>query len=174
MLTPRRGQGIRLQSARAPRLYSRRMNTATALVCAALLSTAMAAFPAEPGVNASAGLLRPGPPPLERFVAPLSLSAAQQAQLRPMFAQAQQQAEQDVKDAGADGRKPNATELEATLRMHEADFRMRLATVLTPAQMTQYEQMTADRTPREQASEMHNRHGHRESDTPATAAERDR
>jgi Spy/CpxP family protein refolding chaperone len=150
------------------------MTPSTTLLCVAVLATAMAAFAAEPGVNASAGLLRPGPPPLERFVAPLSLNAAQQAKLRPLFQQAQQQAAKDVEDAAADGRKPNAAQLEATLRMHEADFRMRLAEVLTPAQMTQYEQMTADRTPREQAGEMHNRHGHRESDTPATAAERDR
>jgi hypothetical protein len=138
-----------------------------------LWAAAMAAFAGEPGVNASAGLLRPGPPPLERFVGPLSLSSEQQAKLRPIFAQAQQQAKQDVEDAAADGRKPDAARLEATQKMHDADFRMRLAGVLTPAQMTKYEQMTADRTPREQAGEMHNRHGHRESDTPATAAERD-
>jgi Spy/CpxP family protein refolding chaperone len=144
------------------------------IVCAVVLSaTAMAAFAAEPGVSASAGLLRPGPPPLERFVQPLSLTAAQQAKLRPLFQQAQQQAAEDVKNAAADGRKPDAAQLDATLRMHDADFRMRLAAVLTPAQMTQFEQMTVDRTPREEASEMHNRHGHRESDTPATAAERD-
>ena len=150
------------------------MNPLSKVVCAALLSaTAMAAFAAEPGVSASAGLLRPGPPPLERFVTPLSLTAEQQAKLRPIFQQAQQQAAEDVEAAAADGRKPDAARLDATLRMHDADFRMRVATVLTPAQMTQFEQMTAERTPKEQASEMHNRHGHRESDTPATAAERD-
>jgi Spy/CpxP family protein refolding chaperone len=150
------------------------MNPLSRFVCAVLLSaTAMAAFAAEPGVSASAGLLRPGPPPLERFVKPLSLTVEQQAKLRPIFQQAQQQAAEDVEAAAADGRKPAAAQLDATLRMHDADFRMRVASVLTPAQMTQFEQMTADRTPKEQASEMHNRHGHRESDTPATAAERD-
>lgn len=139
---------------------------------AAFIGLATAALAAEPGVSASAGLLRPGPPPLERFVGPLSLSASQQAKLRPIFAEAQRQAEQDVEDAAADGRKPDQAQLEAAWRMHDADFRMRLANVLTPEQLTKYEQMTADRTPRERAGEMHGAHGHRESDTPATASER--
>jgi Spy/CpxP family protein refolding chaperone len=148
--------------------------TATAMAAvAAMLGIATTAVAGEPGVSASAGLLRPGPPPLERFVGPLSLSAAQQAKLRPIFEAAQRQAEQDVKDAASEGRKPDQAQLEATWRMHDADFRMRLANVLTPEQLTKYEQMTADRTPREQAGEMHGAHGHRESDTPATASERD-
>lgn len=157
------------------RACSRGVATAAAVAAVWLVATATPSFAldAEPGVSASAGLLRPGPPPLDRFVRPLSLSPAQQLKLRPIFEAAQKQAEADVKDAAAAGRKPDAAQLEATLRMHDADFRMRLANVLTPAQMTKYEQMTAERTPREQAGEMRSGHGHRESDTPATAAERD-
>ncbi len=146
---------------------------AAVAACVASTIVPVIATGAEPGVSASAGLLRPGPPPLDRFVRPLSLTPAQQVKLRPLFEAAQRQAEEDVKDASSDGRKPNPAQLDATLRMHDADFRMRLANVLTPAQMTKYEQMTVDRTPREQAGEMRSGHGHRESDTPATAAERD-
>ena len=133
---------------------------------------AAGALAAEPGVSASAGLLRPGPPPLERFVRPLSLTPEQQVKLRPIFEQAQQQAAEDVKEASSDGKKPNPAQLAATLQMHDADFRMRLSNVLTPAQLTKYEQMTVDRTSHGESGEMHGAHGHREVDTPASAAER--
>jgi hypothetical protein len=137
----------------------------TAILLLGGAGLACSAIAAEP--------LRPGPPPLERFVGPLALTPAQQAKLRPAFAEAQKQAEDDVRDASSDGRKPNPAQLDATLRMHDADFRMKLSNVLSPAQMTQYEQMTADTTPREKAAEMHGAHGHHETDTPASAAERD-
>jgi hypothetical protein len=129
---------------------------------------ATAALAAEPQTSASAGLFRPGPPPLERFVKPLSLSASQQARLRPVFEKAQAQALKDVEEAGSEGGKADATRLAATQKMHDADFRVQLAGVLSSEQLVRYEQMTADRTPREQASETHPAHGHHETDTPAT------
>lgn len=113
--------------------------------------------------------LSPGPAPLERFVKPLGITPAQQAKLKPIFAEAQAQAAMDVKEASTDGKKPNPTEMAKTQSMRQADLRLRLATVLTPEQLTGYEQMTVSSTPREQAAEMHSAHGHRDVDTPATA-----
>ena len=144
-------------------MYSSKRGLA-ALVAACALLGAVAAPTAE--------VAAPGPPPLERLVKPLGLSAAQQGTLKPMFAQAQAQAAEDVKQASSDGKKPDPTELMKTLQMHEADFRLRLAAVLSPEQLAAYEKMTASSTPRAQSSEMHNAHGHRESDTPATAIDR--
>jgi Spy/CpxP family protein refolding chaperone len=130
-------------------------------LCALMLT--LAAIPAL-AATPSAGLIRPGPPPLERFVAPLALTAEQQSKLRPIFAAAQAQAAQDVKDASAEGEKPDPARMAAARKMREADFRMHLATVLTPEQLSKFENLMADTTPREQSTEPHSAHGHRDSD----------
>jgi Spy/CpxP family protein refolding chaperone len=148
-----------------------RFRNAIACICSVVAVAALAGEPRS-SASAGAGVPRPGPPPLERFVGPLSLTPAQQAKLRPLFAEAQKQAAKDVEEAGAEG-KTDRHRLATMLAMHAADFRTKLADVLTPEQLTKYEGMTADRTPREQAAEMHSAHGHHEVDTPATAAESD-
>jgi Spy/CpxP family protein refolding chaperone len=127
----------------------------------------------SPPASVEAGLLKPGPPPLERFVKPLALSSEQQSKLRPIFEQARTQAAQDLNDANADGqpdgRRPTADQMAATLKMREADFRVRLAAVLTPAQMAQYEQLTTDASTHNRTLEGHPAHGHRDSDSVSTA-----
>ncbi len=122
--------------------------------------------------SVTAGLTRPGPPPLERFVKPLALSADQQARLRPLFAEAQAQAARDVRDAAADGKQVAPAELTAQQKMREADFRTRLASVLSPEQLAGYERLVADAAPRERTGEMNNGHGHRDADNAATASDR--
>jgi len=134
------------------------------LVSAALV--AVTANSATPPVSLGAGVLRPGPPPLERFVKPLGLSAAQQSKLRTVFQQAQMQAAEDVRTA-------EPGQLDATRKMHEADFHLQLAAVLSPQQLARYDQLTAAMQADDRASESHGAHGHRDSDTPATAIKQD-
>jgi hypothetical protein len=122
--------------------------------------------------SARSGVIRPGPPPLERFIEPLALTAAQQQKLRPVFAAAQAQAEADLDTVRADNAEPADEQVMAMVRMREADFRERLAGILTPEQLTKYNHMTADTTPREEKTEQHSAHGHRDADTPATARDR--
>jgi hypothetical protein len=140
-------------------------STLALLAAGSLMIASAFAGAAEP----AATNLKPGPPPLERFIKPLGITPSQQAKLKPIFAEAQAQAATDVKEASTDGKKPNPAEMAKTQSMRQADLRLRLATVLTPEQLTGYEQLTASSTPREQTAEMHSAHGHRDVDTPATA-----
>jgi hypothetical protein len=109
---------------------------------------------------------------MERFIEPLGLTPAQQQKLRPIFAEAQAQAEADLEALKADNQKPEDGRVMGMLKMREADFRERLAGVLTPAQLDRYNQLTAEQLPREQAKEQHPAHGHRDADSAATASER--
>jgi hypothetical protein len=139
--------------------------------CAATLVMAGGAVGADaPAPNAT--VTRPGPAPMERFIEPLGLTTAQQQKLRPIFAQAQAQAEADLQALKSDEQKPDEGRVMGMLKMREADFRERLAGVLTAAQLDRYNQLTADRLPREQAKEQHPAHGHRDADSAATASEK--
>jgi Spy/CpxP family protein refolding chaperone len=141
-------------------------------ICAAalvLVSEALAAADTRTTPSASQGVTRPGPPPLERFVGPLGLTTAQQQKLRPIFAEAQAQAATDLETLKDDSQKPDESQVIAMVKMREADFRERLAAVLTPEQLSRYNQMTAEQMPRERATEQHSAHGHRDADNPATA-----
>lgn len=141
------------------------VSTLAAFAAVVLMISGAVSGAAEP----AAPSLAPGPPPLERFIKPLGITPAQRAKLEPIFAEARAQAARDVKEASTDGKKPDPTEMAKTQGMRQADLRLRLATVLSPEQLTGYEQLTASSTPREQSAEMHGGHGHRDVDTPATA-----
>jgi hypothetical protein len=138
---------------------------ATALLLSAP-AIAAAADPAPRKESVNAGLTRPGPPPLERLVKPLGLSADQQKRLKPLFAEAVSQAEADVKAV-------QPGELAAAQKVREADFRLKLANVLSPEQLTGYERLMAEAAPKETSSEMFSGHGHRDADNAATAADVD-
>ncbi|MET0292921.1 MAG: hypothetical protein ABW136_11210 [Steroidobacteraceae bacterium] len=114
--------------------------------------------------SVTAGLTRPGPPPLERLAKPLALTADQQTRLKPIFAQAIAQAASDVKSVERD-------ELVAKQKERDADFRLKLAGVLSREQLSRYEALTTDTTPPEQAAEMFSAHGHRDADNAATATD---
>jgi len=107
-----------------------------------------------------AGWSKPGPPPLERFVAPLSLTTEQQQKLTPIFADAQAKAAQDEARANAAGAKPSGDDILNQMITRDVDFRTRLSTVLTAEQMSRYEALTAARAPRARTLVPHPAHGH--------------
>lgn len=119
--------------------------------------------------------LRPGPPPLESLVKPLGLSKRQQQTLRPVFLEARRQAQADIDEARADGLDLQSPQARARMQARDTDFRERLATVLTPAQLDTWDRLTADeREARQRPAGTNPVHGHHEMDTPATASGNDR
>ena len=111
------------------------------------------------------GWLKPGPPPLERFVKPLALTAEQQQKLRPVFAAAQAAAAAD-EATKSKAKSPNPDTEGAALLTRETDFRVRLSAVLTAEQMGQYERLTAARAANARTLEAHPAHGHSEMSQP--------
>lgn len=109
------------------------------------------------------GWSRPGPPPLERFVKPLALTAEQQQKLRPVFAAAQAAAAAD-EAAKSKANSPNPDTVGTALLTRETDFRVRLAAVLTAEQMGEYERLTAARAANARTLQAHPAHGHSEMD----------
>lgn len=99
-----------------------------------------------------------GVPSLDRFVQPLGLTAEQQRRLAPVFAEAQAKA------------KAMSPEDAAALRPErETDFRVKLAAVLKPEQLVEYDRLTSAR-PAETAV-VQPAHGHRnmnDSSTPSS------
>jgi Spy/CpxP family protein refolding chaperone len=107
-----------------------------------------------------AGWSNPGPPPLERFISPLALTAEQQKQLKPIFADAQAKALQDEKRAEARDDKATGDDILNQMVIRDVDFRSRLSAVLTPEQLAQYEALTEARAPRTRTLVPHPAHGH--------------
>jgi hypothetical protein len=128
-------------------------------------SSAAPAARATSAPDVYAGWTRPGPPPLERFVEPLGLSADQQAKLRPIFAEAQAKAAED--DAQGRDRTQRPEAVAATMAMRQADLRVRLATVLTPAQMQRFESLTVAQASGRKLPESHPAHGHSDMNSAA-------
>ena len=143
-----------------------------------LIATTMVAattFAADSASNGPyAGWLQPGPPPVERFVKPLGLSADQQKKLKPIFDSARSKAAEDAKAAQARVEPANGERVGGVLSQREADFRVQLATVLSPEQMTQYETLAASSVPSTRTLIPHPAHGHsegnRESSSPPAEA----
>lgn len=102
---------------------------------------------------------QPGPPPLERFVEPLSLTTDQQQKLKPIFDSAQKQAAQDARRA-ANGDDRTGDQILNELVIRDADFRTRLAAVLSADQLARYEALTESRAPRTRTLAPHPAHGH--------------
>ena len=138
----------------------------TALLVALTVNVALGA---TQDVDVYAGWLKPGPPPLERFVKPLGLSSEQQRKLKPIFAQAQAKAAREEAEI-AKGRTPSAQVAESALLTREADLRVQLSTVLTQEQMMRYESLTASRAANARTLTPHPAHGHYEMNSPAPPA----
>lgn len=133
-------------------------STAGLLLAAAFIAgTALAA-----DTDVYQGWVKPGPPPMERFVKPLGLSVDQQKKLRPLFNAAQTKAAQAAK-----AKSPVTAKDGDALLTDEADFRVRLAEVLTAEQLAQYEKLTAARSADSRTLVPHPAHEHMEATTPA-------
>lgn len=128
---------------------------------AMLLSlTVIAALGASQDADVYAGWLKPGPPPLERFVKPLGLSSEQQKKLKPIFAAAQAKA---AKEAEAAKAKPSSKEIASdALLTRETDLRVQLEAVLTAEQMAAYERLSAPYAANARTLIPHAAHGHSE------------
>jgi hypothetical protein len=142
--------------------------TAGGVGFATFLIAAPAAIAASPDAEVYKGWLKPGPPPLERFVKPLALTMEQQQKLKPIFAEAQQRAAQEeaekAKNPGRD-----AHVQESGLLTREADFRVLLATVLSQDQMSRYESIAATHDANARTLNPHPAHGHESMDKPTPA-----
>ncbi len=119
------------------------------------------ALGASQEVDVYQGWLKPGPPPLERFVKPLGLTGDQQQKLKPIFAEAQAKAAKD------EAERTQTKTAQAVVLTREADMRVRLATVLTAEQMMTYERLTASRAADARTLTPHPAHGHTEMNSPA-------
>lgn len=135
------------------------------MVAAAVVYTAQAATPDQ---SIYADWVQPGPPPVERFVRPLGLSADQQKKLQPIFDDARAKA---VADARPRSEPSESDAVGGVPAQREADFRLRLAAVLNPQQMAQYDALAAARASDARTSDPHPAHGHREGTKEAPALE---
>lgn len=141
------------------------------LVAACTLVASGAACAAGSEHDVYAGWLQPGPPPIERFVKPLGLTADQQKKLKPIFDDARAKAARDAKDAQSRSEPADGERVGGVLSQREADFRVQLASVLSAEQMTQYEALVAAQGPSPRTVDPRPAHGHRESNREAPPLE---
>jgi hypothetical protein len=124
---------------------------ACACACAALLSLPAAAQ--QPS----------GAPTFEQLTKALDLTAEQQKELRPVFAEAQAKAAREAKERESKSTGPK--DAESHLLTRQADLRSRLAAVLTTEQMAEYERLTAAQAAHPRTTNPHPAHGHHDMAT---------
>lgn len=143
-------------------------STALALAMVLLLPISLHAAGA-PDANPYDGWAQPGPPPLERFVKPLGLSASQQEKLQPIFAAAQARAAADNEPDPANTPTPEASRSITAVR--EADLRLRLAAVLTAEQLATYDALAEASSANAARPHSHPTHGHSDMNSAKPATE---
>jgi hypothetical protein len=147
---------------------SRTRSSALGIVWSLLLGvTAGGAAAAE--TNPYDGWVKPGPPPLERFVKPLGLSTSQQESLKPIFAAARARAATDNEQIPTNTPTPEASRSLHAVR--EADLRMRLATVLSTEQLATYEALSEAHSASATRPHSHPAHGHSDMNSAKPAEE---
>jgi hypothetical protein len=145
-------------------LRSRALALAMVLLAPMSLVAAAAA-----DMNPYDGWAQPGPPPLERFVKPLGLSASQQERLKPIFAAAQARAAADNAPDPANTPTPEASRSLTAVR--EADLRTRLAAVLSAEQLATWDALTKASSARAARPHSHPTHGHSDMNSAKPADE---
>jgi hypothetical protein len=148
------------------------MNVLRSAVLAAtmvLLAPISLAGAADAVMNPYDGWAQPGPPPVERFVKPLGLSASQQERLKPIFVAAQAKAAADNNPDPANTPTPEASRSLTAVR--EADLRTRLAAVLSAEQLATYDTLTEASSANAARPHSHPTHGHSDMNSAKPADE---